>query len=44
MIVCRNVKHNPNMNPLNFYDFIDAIFTFTTILIEGIEKGLLLAN
>jgi hypothetical protein len=30
------------MKPLNFYDFIDAIFTFTAILIKGIEKGYLL--
>jgi hypothetical protein len=31
------------MKQLNFYDFIVAIFTFTAILIIGIEKGQLLA-
>jgi len=27
------------MKPRKFYDFIAVIFTFTAILIEGIEKG-----
>jgi hypothetical protein len=32
-------KHYRNMKQLNFYDFIIVIFTFTAILIKGIEKG-----
>jgi hypothetical protein len=31
------------MKRLNFYDFIVAIFTFTAILFQWIEKGELLA-